>query len=170
MLKRMLVLLMMGSMLLAACGGDDDGGSLDGGGDGGTETGTDGQTGDDGVDVGVVDAAQCAEVAAAMAAAAQAIPAVFSGSDADLDTSIQQLEAFAEAAPEEIRADLQTIYEGYAAVATILADADFDPASGQAPPPEVIAQLEEASQLLDSAEFQAAVENVNAYFESGCGA
>jgi hypothetical protein len=168
MLKRMLALLVAGTMLFAACGGgDDDGG--DGG--GGTETGTDGgtETGTDGDgDIGVIDSAQCAEVAAAMAAAAQAIPAAFTGSASDLEASIQQMQAFADAAPDEISADLQTIYAAYAEFAAALADADFDPASGQAPPPEVIAALEEASAALDTEEVQAAVARVNAYFEGGC--
>jgi hypothetical protein len=103
-----------------------------------------------------------------MAAAAQAIPAAFTGSGADLEASIEQMQAFAEAAPDEISADLQTIYAAYAEFAAILADADFDPASGQAPPPEVIAALEEASAALDAEEVQAAVARVNAYFEGGC--
>jgi hypothetical protein len=166
MLKRMLVLLLAGTMLFAACG--DDGGGLDGGGDGGGDGGTETGTDDGGGDIGVIDAGQCAEVAAAMAAAAQAIPAAFSGSETDLEASIQQLQAFADAAPDEIAADLAIIYEAYAEFAQILADADFDPASGQAPPPEVIAALEQASATLDSAEVQAAAERVNAYFEAGC--
>jgi hypothetical protein len=150
-------------MLLAACGGDDEGGSDEagGGGDGGEATDGNG-------DVGIFDAAECAEVAAAMAAAAQAMPAVMSGSAADLEQSIEQFQAFAEAAPEEIRDDMQTLAEGYAQIAQVLADADFDPASGQPPSPETIAALEQASQALNSEEFTAAAERVSAYFESGC--
>jgi hypothetical protein len=158
MLRRFLALLVLGSLLLAACGGDDgDGSDGAGEGDGGGDS-----------DIGLIDSAQCAEVAAAMAAAAGAMPAALSGSSADLEQSIEQMQSFAEAAPEAIRADMQVIAEGYARVAQVLADADFDPAAGEPPPPEVIAQFEEISQELDSAEFQAAVENVNAYFEGGC--
>jgi hypothetical protein len=155
-----MALLVLASLLLAACGGDDGGGSEEGGGgDGG---------GDGGSDVGIFDAAECAEVAAAMAAAAQAMPAVMSGSAADLQQSIEQFQSFADVAPEAIRDDMQTLAEGYARFAQILADSGFDPASGQPPSPEVIAQLEQASQELNTEEFTAAAERVSAYFESGC--
>jgi hypothetical protein len=170
MLKRMIVMLVIGAFVLSACGGGDDepsGGDQGAGGETAGQT-TGGGGGDGDGAVSGIDAAQCAEVAAAMAAAAQGLPAAFSGSATDLDTSVEQLQAFASAAPEEIRADLQTIYEGYARVAEALSSSDWDPASGQAPPPEVIAQLQELSQELDSSEFQAAVERVNAYFEGGC--
>lgn len=167
MLRRFLALLVLASLLLAACGGDDGGGSDEGGGDGGEATEGDGGEATDG-DVGIFDAAECAEVAAAMAAAAQAMPAVMSGSTADLEQSLEQFQAFAEAAPEEIRDDMQILAEGYARIAQALAEADFDPASGQAPPPEVIAALEEASQQMNTEEFTAAAERVSAYFESGC--
>jgi hypothetical protein len=165
--KRMIVMLMLGALVLSACGGDDapsDGDSADGGGETAGQTGA---TGGDGAVEGI-DAAQCADVAAAMAAAAQGIPAAFSGTETDLEDSVQQLQAFASAAPEEIRADLETIYAGYSEVAEALSSSDWDPASGQAPPPEVIAQLTQLSQDLDSADFQAAVERVNAYFAGGC--
>jgi hypothetical protein len=171
MMKRVIVVLVLGALVLTACGGDDepsDGDSAaNGGGETAGETGGAAETGGDGAATGI-DAAQCADVAAAMAAAAQGLPAAFSGGDVDIEDSVQQLEAFASAAPEEIRADMQTIYEGYSQVIEAFASSDWDPASGEAPPPEVIAQLTQLSQELDSAEFQSAVESVNAYFEGGC--
>jgi hypothetical protein len=168
MLKRVIVMLMLGALVLSACGGDDEPSDGDTAANGGDEV--TGETTGDGGDgaVGGIDAAQCADVAAAMAAAAQGLPAAFSGGDVDIEDSVQQLEAFAAAAPEEIRADMQAIYEGYSQVIEAFASSDWDPASGEAPPPEVIAQLTQLSQELDSAEFQAAVERVNAYFEGGC--
>ena len=167
MLRRILALLVLASLLLAACGGDDGDGSDEGGGDGGEATEGDGGEATDG-DVGIFDAGECAEVAAAMAAAAQAMPAAMSGSAADLEQSIEQFQAFADVAPDEIRDDMQTLAEGYARIGQILADADFDPTSGQPPSADVIAQLEQASQELNTAEFTAAAEHVSAYFESGC--
>ncbi len=176
MLRRVLGMLVLASLLLAACGGGDD----EGGGrprerrdraSGTTassgDTAASGDTGGDGA-VGAIDSAQCAEVAAAMAAAASALPAAFSGSTGDLDTSLEQMRAFAEAAPDEIQADMQTIVEGYAKIAEALQAAGFDPTSGEAPPPEVIAQLTQVSQELDSQEFTSAVGRVNAFFAS-CG-
>ncbi|MGH2637649.1 MAG: hypothetical protein ACRDHU_16085, partial [Actinomycetota bacterium] len=118
--------------------------------------------------IGGIATAECAEVAAALAAAAQGTSAAVSGSTDDLDDAVQQMEAFADAAPEEIADALATIAEGYRAVAEVFANAGFDPASGEVPPPEVIAELEQATQDLNSEEFQAAVEQVNAYFQGGC--
>ena len=107
------VMLALASLLLAACGGGDD----EGGGHG-----TDGERHDrDGAARarrsgttasgarhggrrrrGVDRLRAVREVAAAMASAANAIPAAFIGSTGDLDTSLEQMRAFAEAAPEEI--------------------------------------------------------------------
>ena len=157
MLRRIFVLVLVGSMALAACGGGDDGGS-DGGGDGGN---------------GAVDAfasGECLEAAQAMAAAASAVPASLGGDAASLEDSISQLEAFASAAPEEIREDLQAVYEGYASVARALEESGFDPTSGEAPPPEALAALQAAASELDAQDFRDAVDRVNAWFESECGA
>jgi hypothetical protein len=177
MLRRFVVLFAMSSLLLAACssGGGEDASS---GGDTGGATGATtasgetasgetggGSTGTTG-GAGSIDAAQCAEVAAAMSEAAQSMPDVFTGNTADLDQSLEQLRAFAAAAPEEIRADLQTVVEGYAKIVEALQQSGFDPASGQAPPPEVVAALTQASQELDSQEFKDAADRVNAYFAS----
>ena len=94
------------------------------------------------------DAAQCAEVITAMAVAAAAVPQAMSGEIGDLGTSVEQMEAFAEAAPEEIRDDLVTVAQGYAAYTEAMAESGYDPASGVAPPPEVIAALTAAGQAL----------------------
>lgn len=167
MVRRVVVLLAMGSLLLAACGGDD-GGSDGATGGGGTGTGGTDVSGGDGGVAGVIGSAECAEVAAAMAEAAQGSSAIASGSATDLEESLQQMEAFAEAVPDEIKADVETVLAGYRAYIEVIQDSGWDPTSGEAPPPEVIAQLEQASQEFSSEEFQAASERVNAYFASGC--
>ena len=104
-----------------------------------------------------------------MAAAAAAVPQVMSGEAGDLSTSVEQLEAMASKAPEEIRNDLVTVAQGYAAYSQALQDSGYDPSSGEAPPPEVIAALTAASQALDDADFQAASERVSAWFAENCG-
>ena len=159
MLRRVVPLLVLGSMMLAACGGGDDGGSSGNGPDTGAA---------DGGVAGVIGSADCAEVAAAMAAAAQSSSAAISGSTTDLEQSVQQMEAFAQAVPDEIRAQMETVLAGYQAIAEALQGSGYDPASGEAPPPEVIAELQQVSEQLQSEEFQAAVEQVNAYLASGC--
>ncbi|MGZ5291786.1 MAG: hypothetical protein ACXWX6_10150 [Actinomycetota bacterium] len=160
MLRRIFVMLLVGSMGLTACGGGDDEGG--GGGDDGG--------GDDGAIADVFDSAGCLEATQAMAAAASAVPQSFSGDSAGLEDSVAQLQAFAEAAPDEIREDLVTIYEGYASVAQAFADSGFDPTSGEAPPPEVISALQAAAAELDAQDFRDAIDRVNAWFESECGA
>lgn len=158
MVRRIVAVLMLGSLLLAACGGDDGDGATDGGSDGG----------DGGGIAGTIDAAECAEVAAAMAAAVQGLPQAIAGDVPDLGTSVEELQAFAEAAPEEIRADLQTIAEGYASVMQVLQDAGFDPAGGEPPSAEVIAQITQAAAELETEDFRAALGRVEAYLQGGC--
>jgi hypothetical protein len=157
--SRFVVLLVVGAFVLAACGGGDD--------DGGGTTGAAG--GDGGGIAGPLDATECAQVVTAMAAAAAAVPQVMSGEAGDLSTSVEQLQAMASKAPEEIRDDLVTVAQGYAAYSQALQDSGWDPSSGEAPPPEVIAALTAAGQALDDADFQAASERVSAWFASNCG-
>ena len=159
--SRFVVLLVIGAFVLAACGGGDD----EGGGGGGTT----GAAGDGGGVAGPLDAAECAQVVSAMAAAAAAVPQVMSGEAGDLGTSVEQLEAMAAKAPEEIRDDLLVVAQGYAAYSQALQGSGYDPSSGEAPPPEVIAALTEAGQALDDADFQAASERVSAWFADNCG-
>lgn len=156
--SRVVVLLVVGTFVFAACGGGDD------------DAGSGGTTGDGGgVIAGPLDAAECAQVVSAMAAAAAAVPQVMSGEAGDLSTSVDQLEAMASKAPEEIRDDLLLVAQGYATYSQALQDSGYDPASGQAPPPEVIAALTEAGQTLNDADFQAASGRVSAWFAENCG-
>ena len=161
-LSRFVAVLIVGAFLFAACGGGDDAETVSpAAGDGGGDTGEVG---------GVFDAAECANAVAAMSAAAAAVPQAMSGSAGDLDQSLAQLQAFAEAAPEEIRADLLLVYEGYGEFMAAMQDAGYDPSSGEAPPPEAIAAMQEASLKLSDADFTAASERVNAWFATNCGA
>ena len=168
MLRRLVVVLVLGSVVLAACGGGNDEAApgADTGADGGTAAETGGGAGGE-TGVGTIDAARCAEIAQAMAAAAAA--AVPQATDGDLGSSVEQLEAFAAAAPEEIRDDMQMVAEGYALIAEALEEAGYDPTSGQPPTAEQAAALTAVAEQLDSEEFQAAADRVSAYFEAGCG-
>jgi hypothetical protein len=157
--SRFVVLLVVGAFVFTACGGGDDAGGGTTGGAGATAAGV----------AGPLDAVECAQVVTAMAAAAAAIPQVMSGEAGDLSTSVDQLEAMAAKAPEEIRDDLLLVAQGYATYSAALQNSGWDPASGEAPPPEVVAALTEASQALDDADFQAASERVSAWFATNCG-
>ena len=123
-----------------------------------------------GTNVGAVDAVRCAEVSAALASASAGATQALTGSvGADFAQQTETLEQFASEAPDEIAADLQVIADGYAAVAQALEGSVFDPASGQVPPPEVLAELEAASQALSTPEFQAALQKVSTWFATECG-
>ena len=161
--SRFVSVMVVGAFVLAACGGGDKtdaaspaagGGSNDGGGV---------------VAGGAFDAAQCAQVVAAMSAAAAAVPAAMSGGAGDLDAQLAQLQAFAEAAPEEIRADLMLVYQGYGDYMAAMRDAGYDPSSGQPPSAEVIAAMQQAMQQFEDPAFKAANDRVQAWFSSNCG-
>ena len=155
---RFVSVVIVGAFVLAACGGGDS-----------TDAASPAASAAGSVPGGSIDAAQCAQVVTAMSAAAAAVPAAMSGGAGDLNTSLDQLKAFAEAAPEEIRADLMTVYEGYGEFMAAMQDAGYDPSSGQAPPPEVIAAMTQASQKFQDPEFKAASDRVQAWFTSNCG-
>lgn len=170
MLRRLAVMLVLGSVVLAACGGGNDEAApgAETGADGGTAAETGAGAGGETGGVGTIDAARCAEIAQAMGAAAAAAIPQGTGGTSDLGSSVAQLEAFAAAAPEEVRDDLQTVAEGYASFAQAFEDSGYDPASAQPPTAEQLAAITAAAEQLDSEEFQAAADRVSAYFEAGC--
>lgn len=159
-LSRFLAVLIVGAFVLAACGGGDDADTVS------PAAGDGGDTGGVG---SAFDAAECAQVVAAMSAAAAAVPQAMSGEAGDLSTSLAQLQAFAEAAPEEIRADLTLVHQGYGEFVAAMQDAGYDPSSGEAPPPEAIAAMQAASLKLSDPAFTAASEHVSAWFATNCG-
>ncbi|MEO8422835.1 MAG: hypothetical protein ABI595_02855 [Actinomycetota bacterium] len=157
--SRFVALLVVGAFVLASCGGGDE-----------TDTPAPGDGGDGGGAIaGPLDAAECAKVVTAMAAASAAIPQVMSGEVGDLSTSVEQMEAFAATAPEEIRVDLATVAQAYSAYSAALEGSGWDPSSGEAPPPEVVAALTAAGQELQNADFVAASDRVQAWFAENCG-
>jgi hypothetical protein len=161
--SRFISVMIVGAFVLAACGGGD-----------GTDAtspaaGDGGDGGGGGVAGGAFDVAQCAQVVAAWSAAAAAVPAAMSGGAGDLSTSLAQLQAFADKAPEEIRADLITVYQGYGDFVAAMQAAGYDPSSGQPPPPEAIAAMEQATQTFQDPDFQAASDRVSAWFATNCG-
>ena len=164
---RIAAIVVLGSLLFAACGGGSD----TGGSTGSTgSTGGSSQTGSTGGNVtGVFNAAECAQVGGAMAAAAGAIPAVMSGGGGDVQSSVDQLQAFVDKAPDEIKGDLATVASGYAAFTQALADSGYDPSSGQPPSAEEAAAIATAASALDTAEFRAASDHVSTWLSQNCG-
>jgi hypothetical protein len=159
-------MVVVGAIMLAACGGGDGsstGSAAGGAGDtGGASEVASGPA-------GAFDVAECAQAVSAWAAAAAAVPAAASGSAADLQTSLDQLQAFAAAAPEAIRDDLMLVYQAYGEFVKAMQDTGFDPTSGEVPSAETIAAMEAASQKLDDPELTAASDRVSAWFAANCG-
>lgn len=116
---------------------------------------------------------QCLEATQAMGAAMSSYSTGVAGAmggtlDGDeLQRVTDQLEAMAGAAPAEIQDDLQVIAEELGAFYTALAETGYT--GGGTPTPDQIAQLEALSEAIDQDAFDAAADNVNAWFEANCG-
>jgi hypothetical protein len=148
-MKRSWIVLLVLGLSLAACGGGSDN-TID--------------TGN-----GSIDVSKCTDAAQAMGAAAAAVPQAITGSSTDLRNAVEQLQAFADAAPDEIKDDMKTVVEGYANIIKVFTESGFDPASGQPPSAAVLAKLVAASGALSAANYQQAVQRVNTWFKDQCG-
>ncbi|MGI8684895.1 MAG: hypothetical protein ACR2MO_07385 [Acidimicrobiales bacterium] len=170
---KMLAVLIAAIAVLGGCGGDTESTTLTDAASNEKSTTTDESSettvSDAAAAVGAITSGRCAETAAAIAKSAAALPQALAGTDAEVGDAVDELEAFAKAAPSEIRSDLQLLTRGYADMIAILKDANFDPSSGAPPSPETIQKLQSAGEKLDGTEFQAASERVSAWFADKCG-
>ena len=158
--SRFVVLLVVGAFVLAACGGGDDDGRRDREPPAATAESI----------AGPLDAAECAQVVTAMAAAAAAVPQVMSGEAGDLGTSVDQLEAWrrqgAGGDPRRPAARRQ----GYATYSRRSRTPGYDPASGAGTArPRSSPRSPRRARTLQDADFQAASERVSAWFAENCG-
>jgi hypothetical protein len=160
--------LVVGALVFTGCSGGSDGSSSEPG--AATDTATEPATlapSSSGGDAGVFGAAECADAMAAWSSAAAAAGEALSGSG-DLGSSLGELQAFAEAAPEEIRDDLTLVYQAYGEFAAALQESGYDPTSGALPTEEQIAALDSASQALSDADVQGASDRVGTWFQENC--
>lgn len=132
------------------------------------------QPDDSGTDDGVAGLSTvCIEATQAMGAAMSSYSTGLAGAmggtldGEELQEVASQLEAMASAAPDEIRDDLQVIAEELGAFYTALAETGYTGTG--TPTPDQIAQLESLADSIDQERFDAAADNVNAWFESNCG-
>jgi hypothetical protein len=156
------------ALAVAACSGDDGGSDEPGGGSTGATSGDTGA--DTGSAPGVFDSAQCADAVAAWSSASSAATEALTGSSGDLNDTLAQLQAFAEAAPEEIRDDLTTVYDAYGQFLQAMEDSGYDPNSGDMPTADQLAAITTAGEALSAPEVAAASENVSNWFSENCGA
>jgi hypothetical protein len=169
----MLALVAVLALTGAACGGDDD----DSGGDeteatdeGGSTD--DGATTDDGGDDGATDAAVAAglldEDCQFLLAGAYLNPlaALSPGGDGDIEDANEQLQAIADEAPDEIKDAMETLSEGYAAMAEALEGVDLSDPQAFADP-ELQERFAELEDVFDE-EYEAAGQTVSEYIEAEC--
>jgi ABC-type glycerol-3-phosphate transport system substrate-binding protein len=126
-----------------------------------TETDTDTDTGGTGFDF---DSEECQELVAAGAAFGQAFSSATTG--ADLSDEAETFSEFADNAPEEIRADMQTLANAYEEIVEALADIDIDP--GATPTAEQVAALTQALASVDQAGVAEAGERISAWAQENC--
>ena len=114
----------------------------------------------------------CLDATQARAAAINAYTTGLAGAmggsldDESLQLSAGQLQAMADAAPDEIKDDLEVIANELESFYAALSEAGYQ--SGVAPTPEQIAQLSALAEVVDQEAFEVASDNINAWFEANC--
>lgn len=129
-----------------------------------TDTDTD-ETTDTSVDLDAFLSGECQELVAAYAALSQAFAAA-SGGGEDFTEQSQAFQAFADDAPDEIRADIETLAEAYAEYAGIIGDLGVQP--GEIPDADDLEALSEAAASFNSAGVTAASERLSAWTTENC--
>jgi hypothetical protein len=144
-----------------ACGDDDD---ADGG-----DVAAEADTGSADVDADVaLGSEECREALEAMGKAVAGSPAPGADLD-DIEQAYENFGRYADAAPDEIRDEMQLLAEAFREVGEVLADLDYDPASGETPSEEDQERLAEIGSRYQDEEFVEASERVNEWFEDECG-
>jgi hypothetical protein len=105
----------------------------------------------------------CQELISASAALGSAFSGV--GSE-DLDESSEAFSRYVEAAPEEIRGDLEIMAETYEAYADAIGDIGLEP--GETPTPEQTAEFQQALASIDLEEFTAASQRFTTWAATNC--
>ncbi len=164
-IRRAFGVLLIGSVVLVGCGdGDDD----DDASSPSATSVTDSTTGGSATGDPAADQARCTAAATAMAQAGAAVPQGLYGTAAGTEGTAETLRAFADTAPAAVGRDLRTVADGYSSFAKVLADTNYNPASGQPPSEEALAALEDANEKLEESDFLEAANRVSAWFQTGC--
>jgi hypothetical protein len=106
----------------------------------------------------------CLELIGIGAALAQAFSSAGAGGDVG-DTS-ELLDRLVNDAPEEIRADVQTLADAYSQYAQAVEELDLQ--AGEVPSAADLAQIQSAISSLDQPELQAASERLSAWAQASC--
>jgi hypothetical protein len=112
-------------------------------------------------------AQNCLQLSGLGAKFAQAMSATTSGGKFDLQTVVNAYQALANAAPSEIRPDLQVIAQEFTAFATALSKAGYTP--GTVPTAGQIAALQTAAQAFSQPQLRAAEQRLSVWARHNCG-
>ena len=111
-------------------------------------------------------AQNCLQFAGLGAKFAQAISATTSGGKIDLQSEVNAYQALANAAPSEIRPDLQLIAQAFTSFAAALSKAGYTP--GTVPTAGQIAALQTAAQAFSQPQLRAAEQRLSAWAHQNC--
>lgn len=174
-MRKLWLILAATFLVLAACGDDDGGdaagevsnedGATDAGDASETDDGDDGDTDDLGDAAAILSAERCNFF---LSGALNPMTGLAPDAAANIDDVGEQLQAIADAAPEEISAEMGLFADRYSVFLELVADAGLDlsdPQSFQDPAMQEV--FVEAGEIFDE-EFQDAAEAVSAYFEANC--
>jgi hypothetical protein len=165
-----LVVVLLLALVAAGCGGDDE---TSGDGDTVTletttdETTTDEETTDEETTDETVGDSLASDECQDLISASSALGSAFSGVGSDdLDESSEAFTQYAEAAPEEIRGDLEIMADTYAAYVDAIGDIGLEP--GETPSTEQALEFQQALSEIDLEEFTAASQRFTTWAATNC--
>lgn len=107
----------------------------------------------------------CLEAIGAFSKLGQALAASGSSSD-DVEESSRIFQAFADAAPDEIREDFRVLADAYADYIEVLSGLDLQP--GEVPSAEQLQELQQAAESFNQPELIAASDRMSAWTTENC--
>ena len=111
-------------------------------------------------------AQNCLQLGGVGAKFAQALSATISGGHFDLHTAVNAYQAMANAAPSEIRPDLELIAQAFTSFATALSKAGYTP--GNVPTASQISALQSAGQAFSQPQLRAAEQRISVWAQHNC--
>lgn len=145
-----LFLLCLALVAIAGCGGGDD--------EAGEETVATTEA-----DTAGLASDECLELLGIGAALSEAFTG---GSEANAEETSALFAELVDEAPDEIKADIETVAAGYAQYVDALRDLDLQ--AGKAPSAEQLQEIQAAIAAIDQPELQAAAERLSAWAEANC--
>jgi len=108
----------------------------------------------------------CGDLRSLAAKYSQAVSAAFSGGHYNLQTAVSAYQSLANAAPAEIRPDLQVVAQAFASFASALTKAGYTP--GKVPTASQRAAIQRAVQAFNSPQLRAAGQRLTAWGRTHC--